>query len=117
MDAKEHLLGQVLGETALADEAQHVVEDRNLIRADDERERVLVSTLCLPDDVVVELRERHRDQFPEAFGRASTASGFSGSSNAMTSPLCIVLFLEGTKTSSTRTDVFASSVSWMPERT
>ena len=49
-DAQEDLLGQVLGERPVADEAQHVVEDRHLIRAHDDRERTLVAALGLPED-------------------------------------------------------------------
>ena len=57
-DAEEDLLRQVLGERAIAsDEAQHVVEDGDLVRADDEREGPFVSPLRLPQDAEVWLGE------------------------------------------------------------
>ena len=56
-DAEEDLLRQVLGQRAVADEPQHVVEDRRLVGADDERERPLVAALCLPQDAEVRLRQ------------------------------------------------------------
>ena len=40
---------------AFADEPQHVIEDRHLIRAHDQRERALVSALSLPQDSEVRL--------------------------------------------------------------
>ena len=57
-DAQEDLLRQVLGERAVADEPQHVVEDRHLVGAHDDRERAFVTTLCLPQDPEVRLRQR-----------------------------------------------------------
>ena len=47
-DAQEDLLGQVLGERAVADEAEHVVEDRDLVGPQNQGERALVSPLRLP---------------------------------------------------------------------
>ena len=55
--AQEDLLRQVLREGAIADEAHHVVEDRLLVRADDERERTLVSALGFPQYSEVRLLE------------------------------------------------------------
>ena len=56
-DAEEDLLRQILGERPVADEPQHVVEDRRLVRPDDEREGALVATLCLPQNPEIRLRE------------------------------------------------------------
>ena len=47
VDAQEDLLRQVLGEVAVADEAQDVVVDGLLVRPHDERERALVAALGL----------------------------------------------------------------------
>ena len=57
VDAQEHLLRQVLGEAAVADEPQHVVVDRLLVRPDDERERSLVTTLSLAEHPGIGLRQ------------------------------------------------------------
>src|SRR3954447_229926 len=54
-DAEEDLLGQILGQGAVADEAQDVVVDRNLIGADDERKRPLIAFLGLPQDAKIRL--------------------------------------------------------------
>jgi hypothetical protein len=45
--AEEDLLRQVLRERPVADHPQDVVEDRRLVRADDDRERTLVAALRL----------------------------------------------------------------------
>ena len=66
VDAQEDLLRQVLGEVAVADEAQDVVVDGLLVRPDDERERPLVAALGLAEETVVGLRQRQ--------GAASIAS-------------------------------------------
>src|SRR5581483_1839608 len=55
--AQEDLLGEVLGERAVADEAQDVVEDRSLVRPDDQREGALVTPLRLAQDTEVWLLE------------------------------------------------------------
>ena len=57
VDAEEDLLRQVLGEAAVADEAQHVVVDRLLVRPDDEVERPLVTALGLAEHTVIGLRQ------------------------------------------------------------
>ena len=54
-DPEEDLLRQILGQRAIADKPQHIVEDRNLIGTDDERERPLVAFLCLPQDAKIRL--------------------------------------------------------------
>jgi uncharacterized protein (DUF1778 family) len=54
-DTEEHLLRQILRERPVADESQDVVEDRNLIRAHDQRKRALVAALGLPQDSEVRL--------------------------------------------------------------
>jgi tRNA A-37 threonylcarbamoyl transferase component Bud32 len=46
-DAEENLLRQVLGQRAVADQPHDVVEDRLLVRADDQREGPLVAALGL----------------------------------------------------------------------
>jgi hypothetical protein len=56
-DAQKDLLRQVLGKRTVADETQNVVEDRRLVRADDEGERALVTPLCLPQNCEVWLLE------------------------------------------------------------
>ena len=56
-DAQEDLLRQVLGEVAVADEAQDVVVDGLLVRPDDQGERPLVSALGLPEHTVIGLRQ------------------------------------------------------------
>ena len=58
VDAEEDLLRQVLGERAVADEPEDVVEDRRLVRADDEREGPLVTSLGLPQDAEIRLWQR-----------------------------------------------------------
>ena len=54
---QEDLLRQILGETSVADEAQHVVVDRLLVRPDDEVERPLVTPLGLSEHTVIGLRQ------------------------------------------------------------
>ena len=56
VDAQEDLLRQVLGEGAVADEAQDVVVDGLLVRPHDERERPLVAALGLAEHTVIRLR-------------------------------------------------------------
>ena len=58
VDAEEDLLGQILGQRAVAHEPKHVVEDRQLVRADDEREGALISSLSLPQDAEIRLGQR-----------------------------------------------------------
>ena len=60
VDAEEDLLGQILGEGAVADEPEHVVEHRRLVRPDDDREGALVPALRLLQDPEVRLRKCHR---------------------------------------------------------
>ena len=57
VDAEEYLLRQILGERPVADEPHHVVEDRHLICAHDDREGALIAALGLPQDAEVRLRE------------------------------------------------------------
>ncbi|MDX6466944.1 MAG: hypothetical protein QOI27_1984 [Gaiellaceae bacterium] len=57
-DAEEDLLRQILGQRPIADETQHVVEDRHLVRAHDEREGAFITTLGLPQDAEVRLGQR-----------------------------------------------------------
>ena len=57
-DAEEDLLRQILGERPVADEPQDVVVDRHLVRAHDDREGALITTLCLPQDPEVRLWQR-----------------------------------------------------------
>ena len=57
VDPQEDLLRQVLGEAAVADEAQHVVVDRLLVRPDDEGERPLVTALSLAKHTGIGLRQ------------------------------------------------------------
>ena len=57
-DAKEDLLRQILGERPVADHAQHVVVDRHLVRADDDRESSLIAPLRLPQYAVIRLGQR-----------------------------------------------------------
>ena len=56
-DAEEDLLRQVLGERPVADEAQHVVEDRRLVGPDDDREGALVTPLRFAQDPEIRLRQ------------------------------------------------------------
>ena len=58
IDAEEDLLRQILGERAVADQAQDVVVDRHLVGADDDREGAFITTLCLPQDSEVRLWQR-----------------------------------------------------------
>ena len=68
-DAQEDVLGEVLGEGALADHPQHVVEDRALVGPDDERERALVPCLRLPKYPWIRLCQRHdRDEYIPVLG-------------------------------------------------
>ena len=60
-DAEEDLLRQVLGERPVADQPQHVVEDRHLVGAHDDREGALITTLCLPQDAEIRLWQRQGD--------------------------------------------------------
>jgi len=53
--AEEDLLGQILSQGPVADEAKHIVEDRHLISAHDDRERALITALCLPQDAKIRL--------------------------------------------------------------
>ena len=57
VDAEEDLLRQILGEVAVADEAQDVVVDGPLVRADEDRERPLVTTLGLAEHSEIGLRQ------------------------------------------------------------
>ena len=57
-DAEEDLLGQVLGQRAVADQAQDVVENRDLIGADDEGKRPFITFLSLPQDAKIRLLKR-----------------------------------------------------------
>ena len=59
VDAEEDLLGQVLGERAVADHPQHVVEDRRLVRLEDDREGALVAPLRLAKEEMIGLRKWH----------------------------------------------------------
>ena len=56
-DAEEDLLRQVLGERPVADEPEHVVEDRRLVRPDDQREGALVTPLRFAQNPEIRLRE------------------------------------------------------------
>src|SRR5262249_34265236 len=56
-DAEEDLLRQVLGQGAVADEAQDVVEDGLLVGADDQGERALVAALGFAKDPWIRLYE------------------------------------------------------------
>ena len=70
VDAEEDLLRQILRERAVADEPEHVVEDGQLIGADDEREGTLIASLGLPQDAEIRLGQRQ-------VGR-SIAAAFTG---------------------------------------
>ena len=59
VDAEEDLLRQVLGEAAIAGEAEDVVVDGLLVRPDDDRESTLVAALRLAQNTEVWLWERH----------------------------------------------------------
>ena len=54
-DAEEDLLGQILGERTVADEAKDVVVHGNLIGANDEGKRPLIAFLGLPQDAKIRL--------------------------------------------------------------
>src|SRR6185437_13465263 len=56
-DAEEDLLGQVLGQSTVADQSQDVVEDGRLVGPDDDREGTLVTPLCFAQDTEVRLLE------------------------------------------------------------
>jgi len=58
IDADEDFLRQILCERSVTDEPKHVVEDRKLIRTDDERESSLISSLGLPQDAEIRLGQR-----------------------------------------------------------
>ena len=57
-DAQEDLLGQILGERTVAHHPQHVVVDRNLVRAHDDREGAFIASLRLPQDAMFRLGQR-----------------------------------------------------------
>src|SRR5262249_59029700 len=57
-DAEEDLLRQILGQGAVADEAEDVVEDRHLIGPHDEGKRPLIAFLSLPQDAKIRLLKR-----------------------------------------------------------
>ena len=56
---EEDFLREVLGEVAVAGQPDDVVEDRLLVRPDDDRESALVAALCLAQDSEIWLWERH----------------------------------------------------------
>src|SRR6185312_3509149 len=58
-DAEENLLRQVLGQRAIAHEPKHVVENRRLIRPENQGEGSFVTPLSLPQDSQIWLLERH----------------------------------------------------------
>src|SRR5439155_19253669 len=57
-DAEEDLLRQILGERAVADHAQDVVVNRNLVGADNEREGSFIAPLRLPQYAMIRLGQR-----------------------------------------------------------
>src|SRR5262249_42952170 len=59
VDPEEDLLSQILRERPVAGEPEDVVEDRLLVRPDDDRERALVTPLCLSQDSQIGLWQRH----------------------------------------------------------
>ena len=58
VDAEEDLLRQILREGAVADEPKHVVVDGQLVGADDERKGAFITSLSLPQDAEIRLRQR-----------------------------------------------------------
>ena len=58
VDAEEDLLRQILGERAVADQSQHVVEDGRLVGADDEGEGPFIAALRFPQDARIGLAKR-----------------------------------------------------------
>src|SRR5829696_8001439 len=58
VDAEEDLLRQVLGERSVSDEAEHVVVDRNLVGAQNQREGTLIAPLGLPQYAEIRLSQR-----------------------------------------------------------
>ena len=62
---------------AVADEPQHVVEDWELVRANDERESSLISSLSLPQDAEIRLRQRQVGVSIAAKSRGSHCFTFS----------------------------------------
>ena len=57
-DTEEDLLREVLGERPVADHAQDIVVDRELVGADDNREGAFIASLRLPQDAVIGLGQR-----------------------------------------------------------
>ena len=75
VDAEEDLLRQILRHGAVADEPEHVVEHGQLVRANDERERSLISSLSLPQDAEIRLGQRQvRGSIASETGIGSGAS-------------------------------------------
>ena len=73
-DAQEHLLRQVLRERLVAvRQPQDVVVDRRLVRAEDDRERTLVTPLGLPEDGQIWLWERQESRSIAPFSADSIA--------------------------------------------
>ena len=67
-DAQEDLLRQILGERLVAvRQAEHVVVDRRLVGAQDDRERTLVAPLGLPEDGQIWLWERQESRSIDPF--------------------------------------------------
>src|SRR5262249_11430315 len=75
--AQEHLLRQILGEAPVARQPQDVVEDRLLVRPNDDRERTLVAPLGLAQYPEIWLWQRHvRGEYREVIVKCFDAGSY-----------------------------------------